>query len=191
MKKVILMAVSVVALVAFEPAEQTKWTVDKAHAKLGFMATHMMVSDVEGWFKSFDATIVTNSQDFTDAQVELTADVKSINTDMEMRDNDLRSASYFETDKFPTLTFKSKTFKKVKDNLYKVTGDLTMHGVTKPVELNAICRMGENPMNKKAIAGFKISGSVKRSDFGIGAKTPEAIVSDVITIVANAEFNKN
>ncbi len=191
MKKALFIAVSMVALVAFKPIEQTKWSVDKAHAKVGFMVTHMMVSDVEGWFKTFDGTVTTTKEDFTDAQVEFTADVKSINTEMEMRDNDLRSANYFDVEKYPTLTFKSKSFKKIKDNAYKVIGDLTMHGVTKSIVLDAVCRMGENPMNKKAIAGFKISGTLKRSDFGIGEKAPNAIVSDEIVLVANAELNKN
>ncbi len=180
-----------VALVSFKPIEKTTWALDKNHAKLGFMVTHMMVSDVEGWFKTFDATLTSTKADFADAEVELTAEVKSINTDIEMRDKDLRSGNFFDVEKYPTLTFKSKSFKRVKDNVYKVSGDLTICGITKTIELDAMCRMGENPMSKKIIAGFKISGTLKRSDFGIGPKTPNAIVGDEIQIVSNAEFNKN
>jgi polyisoprenoid-binding protein YceI len=175
---------------AFKPAETATWTLDKNHAKLGFTVTHMMVSDVEGWFKTFDAKITANGADFTDAVVEMTADVNSINTDVEKRDTHLKSDDFFDVAKFPTLTFKSTSFKKADGGKYKVTGDLTMHGVTKSVVLDAVCRMAANPMSKKDIAGFKISGSLKRSDFGIGAKMGPTVLSDEITLVANAEFGK-
>jgi polyisoprenoid-binding protein YceI len=150
-----------------------------------------MVSDVEGLFKSFDAKITSSASDFSDAVVEMTADVNSISTENEMRDKDLKGPNYFDAAKYPTLTFKSKTFKKVKDNTYKVTGDLTMHGVTKPVELDVLCRLGTNPQSKKTIAGFKITGKLNRKDFGIGSGAPEAMVSNEVALVANAEFVKD
>ena len=115
----------------------------------------------------------------------------SINTDNEQRDTHLKSPDFFDAAKFATLTFKSKSFKKVKDNTYKVTGDLTMHGVTKTVELDAVARIGTNPMSKKTVAGFKIAGTLKRSDFGIGASMPASMLSEEIAIIANAEFAKN
>lgn len=165
------------------------WTMDKNHAKLGFTVTHLMVSDVDGVFKSFDAKITSPSDDFSDAVVEMTADVKSIDTGNEMRDKDLRGENYFDAEKYNTVTFKSKTFKKVKENTYKVTGDLTMRGVTKTIELDALCRMGKNPQNQKTIAGFKITGALNRKDFNIGKSAPSAMVSDEVTLVANAEFS--
>ena len=191
MKKLIFIAAAAVALVAFKPVENATWTLDKNHAKLGFTITHLMVSDVEGWFKTFDATITTSKEDFSDAVVEMTADVNSINTDQEKRDAHLKSDDFFDAEKFPKLTFKSKSFKKVKDNTYKVTGDLTMHGVTKTVEFDAIAKIGTNPMSKKAVAGFKLSGTIKRSDFAIGASMGAAMLSDEVVLVANAEFGKN
>jgi polyisoprenoid-binding protein YceI len=78
----------------------------------------------------------------------------------------------------------------VNDTNYKVTGDLTIHGITKTVELDAICRIGTNPANKQTIAGFKITGKIKRSDFAIGASMGSGLVSDEVSIVANAEFIK-
>ena len=191
MKKLIFIAAAAVALVAFKPVENATWKLDKAHAKLGFTVTHLMVSDVEGWFKSFDATITSTKEDFSDAVVEMSADISSINTDNEQRDTHLKSPDFFDAAKYATLTFKSKSFKKVKDNMYKVTGDLTMHGVTKSVELDAVARMGTNPMSKKTVAGFKISGTLKRSDFAIGASMPTAVVSEEVALIANAEFAKN
>jgi polyisoprenoid-binding protein YceI len=185
-----ILAVSAL-LISFKAPEKATWSMDKNHAKLGFTITHLMVSDVEGWFKSFDAKITSSAEDFSDAVVEMTADVNSINTENEQRDNHLRSADFFDVAKYPALSFKSKTFKKVSGNTYKVTGDLTMHGITKTVELDAICRMGSNPRNQQPIAGFKITGTIKRADFGIGPSMPAAVLSDEVSIVANAEFGKN
>jgi polyisoprenoid-binding protein YceI len=191
MKKitVITLVVFTAFLVSFKAPDT--WKTDKDHAKLGFTITHLMVSDVEGWFKSFEATVTTTNKDFTDAVVVMTADVSSINTESEARDKHLKSPDFFDAEKYPVITFKSKTFKKVNETNYKVTGDLTMHGVTKPIELDAICRMGTNPMNKKEIAGFKITGKLNRTDFGIGASMPEAMIGNEVTIIANAELDKN
>jgi polyisoprenoid-binding protein YceI len=177
-------------LFSFNNTERATWSLDKNHAKLGFTITHLMVSDVEGWFKSFDAKITSSADDFSDAQVEMTADVSSINTDNEMRDKHLKSPDFFDVAKYPGISFKSTTFRKVSDNIYKVTGDLTMHGITKTIELDAFCRMGTNPNTKQTIAGFKITGMIKRTDFGIGTSMPTAMVSDEVSIVANAEFAK-
>ena len=122
----------------------------------------------------------------------MSAEAGSIYTDNDMRDNDLKSASYFDAEKFPSVTFKSTSFKKAKAaNNYTVKGNLTMHGITKQVTLVAIARLGVNPMSKKNIAGFKISGKVNRLDFGIGSGTPSAIISNEVIIDANAEFIKN
>jgi polyisoprenoid-binding protein YceI len=192
MKKITIIAAFALstALMSFSFLEPSTWTIDKGHSKLGFSITHLMVSEVEGGFKFSDVKITAVNEDFSDAVVEMTADAKSINTDNEKRDEHLRSADFMDTEKFPTITFKSKSFKKAGDKTYKVTGDLTMHGVTKSVELNAVCRTGTNPMSKKLIAGFKISGTIKRTDFGIGATTPAAMLSDEIMLNANAEFAK-
>jgi polyisoprenoid-binding protein YceI len=167
------------------------WSLDKSHSKLGFGITHLMVSSVEGSFKSFDAKIVSSKEDFSDAVVELTADVNSIDTDNEQRDNHLKNPDYFDAAKYPALTFKSKSFKKVADKKYKVAGDLTLHGVTKPVELEVTLNgTAVHPYNKKTIAGFKATGVLKRSDFAIAPSTPAAALSDEVSITANAEFVK-
>lgn len=181
----------VVLLFSLKINRDSSWSLDKAHAKLGFTIGHLMISDVEGRFKTFDAKINATKEDFTDAVVEMTAEVNSLSTDNEKRDEDLKSPNYFDVAKYPLITFKSKSFKKVEGNLYKVTGNLTMHGVTKEIVLDAVCKTGIHPMNKKDIAGFKITGQLKRTDFGISPSTPAAMIGDEVSLIANAEFSKD
>jgi polyisoprenoid-binding protein YceI len=191
MKKLALAAAVVLtALVSVQSYAQSTWTVDKAHSKLGFSITHMGVSDVDGSFKITDATITSPSDDFNGATVELTADAASINTDQDARDKHVRGDAFLDVAKYPTITFKSTSFKKTGANTYAVTGNLTMHGVTKAVTLTATLRQGVG-MNKKPVAGFKISGSINRKDFGVGTGFGSAMLSDEIVVTANTEFGKN
>ncbi|UFH55801.1 YceI family protein [Spirosoma sp. KNUC1025] len=187
MKKVILAAA---LLFSSAGAFAQNWTLDKAHSNLGFTVTHMMLSEVDGKFQDFDVKMTSNKPDFTDAQIELTADVSSVNTNQEKRDGHLKSPDFFDASKYPTLSFKSKSISKVSANKYKLMGDLTMHGVTKPVTLDAVINGPvTNPMNKKTLAGFKVSGEVKRADFTVGT-VPTAVVSDEIAIRASGELVK-
>jgi len=188
-KTALLFAVcSVLSLAGFA---QTTWSLDPAHSKLGFTVTHMMISDVDGQFSKFDAKITSSKDDFSDAVVELSADVNSVNTDNEKRDGHLKGEDFFDAAKYNTITFKSKSFQKVGENKYKVAGDLTLHGVTKPVTLDATLRgTTVNPMSKKTVAGFKVTGAIKRADFSFGTKFPNAMLSDEVTITANTEFIK-
>lgn len=192
MKRLSLLLVLVATtLFGFKGIQATTWLVDKAHSKLGFEITHLMVSDVEGSFKNFDAKITASKEDFTDAVIELTADVASVNTDNEKRDQHLTSEDFFDAAKYPKLTFKSTSIKKVSGNKYQVAGNLTFHGVTKPVTLDAVLRgVITNPQSKKTIAGFKVSGTIKRSDFNFGTKYPNAMLSDEVVLNANTEFVK-
>lgn len=191
MKKTLITLFTAVALMAFKPVADTTWSVDSAHSKLGFTVTHMMISDVEGNFKKFSATIKSTKDDFSDAVVELTADVNTVNTENDQRDGHLKSPDFFDAAKFSTLTFKSTAFKKVDAKNYKVSGNLTLHGVTKAVTLDAVYRgQFTNPQSGKTSAGFKVSGTINRKDFGIGAKTPAAVLSEEVTLVANTEFIK-
>lgn len=187
MKKLNILAAFV--LIAGSAFAQT-WAVDKAHAKLGFGITHMQLSEVDGNFKTFDATITSSKDDFSDAVFDISADIASIDTDMEMRDNDLKSEKYFDAAKFPKLTFKSTSLKKVEGNKYKLAGDLTLHGVTKPIEMDVIINGPvANPRDKKMMVGLKVSGTFKRTDFGIGG-AGGAMLSEEVLIVANGEFKK-
>lgn len=170
---------------------QTTWKNDKAHSKLTFTVTHLMVSDVDGLFKNFDVTIQASKPDFSDAVFSLTAEAASINTEVEMRDNDLKSPNFFDVAKFPVITFKSTAIQPVGNNHYKLTGNLTMHGITNPVTMNLVYRGTiVNPMTKKDDAGFKLTGTINRTDFNIGTKYPSAMISDEVTIKADGEFAK-
>ncbi|MCW5909501.1 MAG: YceI family protein [Cyclobacteriaceae bacterium] len=184
MKKInVLVALLFVAGVA---TAQTTWKVDKAHSKLGFAITHLLISEVEGQFNSFDATITATGEDFSDAAIELTADISSIDTNNESRDKHLRSADFFDVEKFATLSFKSTSFKKTAEKTYKVTGDLTLHGVTKPVTMDITLIGTTTGRDGKKIAGFKATGTLNRIDFGVGKSGPSA--GDEVTITAKGEF---
>lgn len=187
MKKLLLICGTV--LFAASAASAQTWKLDKAHAKLGFGITHMKISEVEGTFKNFDVTVNATKADFTDAQIELNADINSINTENDMRDNHIKGSDYFDAAKYPTLTFKSTSIKKTSGNNYKVSGVLTLHGVSKPVVLDAkLNGVGENPMSKKTTAGFKITGVIKRSAFGVGESS--AMLGDDVTLNSNIEIVK-
>lgn len=186
MKKVIsLISVFAIATISFA---QTTYTLDKNHARLSFSVVHFGISHIEGNFKTFDATFVSSKEDFSDAQIELTADVKSINTEVEMRDADLRD-NWFEAAKFPSLTLKSASFKKVSGNNYKLKGNISMHGITKPVEFDVVFNgKGLNPFTKKYSYGFTITGKLHRLDFGIGKDPLATGVSNEIELKSNVEF---
>jgi len=187
-KNVLLLTALLVSAATFA---QT-WSLDKAHSKLGFSVSHLMISTVDGSFKSVEAKITSSKEDFSDAVIELTAETNSVNTDNEKRDGHLQTPDFFDAAKYPTITFKSKSFKKTGDKKYKLSGDLTLHGVTKPVELDVVLGgVAVHPYTKKNIAGFKITGTIKRSDFGVGTGTPTSVVGDEVVIAAATEFAKD
>ena len=185
-------ALTVATLLTLSVAHAQTWTADKAHAKVGFTVTHLMLTEVDGNFKLYDAKITATKADLSDAVLELTADISSINTENERRDGHLKGPDFFDAAKYPTLTFKSTSFQKVDGKKYKLTGDLTMHGVTKPVTLDAVL-VGpvtmDSPRGKQEKAGLKISGTVKRSDFGVGSSST-AVVGDEVELKATGEFAK-
>ncbi|HJD76099.1 MAG TPA: YceI family protein [Bacteroides reticulotermitis] len=190
MKKLFFTTAFVLSILAAH--SQTTWSNDPAHSRLGFVVKHLTISQIDGRFADFSVKVTTTKADYSDAQIEVTAKVASIDTDIEARDNHLRSADFFDAEKYPTLTFKSTTVKKVGKNKGKLYGNLTFHGITKLVALD-VQYFGSvvNAMNNAQTAGFQITGEVKRSDFNLGTKYPEAMISDKIKIVANAEFSPN
>ena len=116
------------------------WKNDKAHSQLAFTITHLGVSDVSGTFNDFDVEVKTSKPDFSDAEFTLSAKVSSVDTRIEMRDNHLKSPDFFDAAKYPEITFKSTVIKSVGKNKYKLTCDLTLKGVTKPVVLDLLYR---------------------------------------------------
>ena len=149
------------------------------------------MSDVSGTFNDFDVTVQSSKNDFSDAVFELKAKVASIDTRIEARVNHLKSADFFDVEKHPEFNFKSTSLKKKGKNKYELTGDLTLHGVTKAVTMNLQFRgVTENPMSKATTAGFQLDGVIKRSDFNVGPKFPSSMISDEVRIKADGEFTQ-
>jgi polyisoprenoid-binding protein YceI len=170
---------------------QSTWKADPMHSKLAFAVTHLGIADISGSFKSFDLSVTGAKADFSDAVFDLTVDVASINTQVDPRDEHLRSADFFDTAKYPKMTFKSTGVKMVSKDKYEVTGNLTMHGTTKPIKLQFWYRgTVENPQSKALTAGFQVTGSLNRADFGIGTKFPPPMISNEISIKADGELTK-
>jgi len=187
-KTFILLAFALLNVAAFA---QTTWKSDKYHSKLQFTITHLMVSDVDGEFKDFSATIVAASPDFSDAKFEMTANTASVNTGIDPRDNHLKTDAFFDVAKYPTMTFTSTGITKTSNSHYKLTGSLTLHGVTKSQTFDLWYRGTiSNPMNKADDAGFQVTGVIKRSDFNIGSGFGSSTLSDEVAVKANGEFGK-
>ena len=180
-----------VALISTSVFAQTTWNVDNAHAKLAFSTVHLGISDVSGSFNEFDATIVAAEEDFSDAVFKLTVDVASIDTKVGMRDDHLKSADFFEAEKYPEMTYKSTSIRKAGEDRYALTGDLTLHGVTKPVTMELWYRGTiENEQSGAITSGFQVTGTIKRTDFNVGPSFPFGMISDEVTIKADGEFIK-
>jgi len=170
------------------------WTVDKPHTNVKFSVAHLVISDVDGNFKSFDGTMEASKPDFSDAKITFTADVNSINTDNDMRDNHLKSDDFFNAAKFPQIKFVSTSFTPLGDNKYKLVGNLTIRDVTKPVTFDVkyggtVVAMGGTH------AGFKATTTIDRFDYNLKwSKTTEAgglVAGKDVEITINADFKKS
>lgn len=183
--------VAAAALLSFATADMLSFDADVAHSNVRFTIKHMGISDFNGNFGKFDTKMTATKEDLSDATIEFSADAASINTGIEKRDEHLKAADFLDAAKYEKITFKSTSFKKVKGNNYTVVGELSLHGVTKEVKLNAE-KIGttENPQSGKSITGFKITGQIKRSDFGVATGFPTQMLSDEIQVIADLELVK-
>jgi polyisoprenoid-binding protein YceI len=175
-------------------AQPSTWKVDPAHSNVEFTVTHMMISEVTGRFKDFFVTLTQNNEDFSGSSLTATIKTASISTDNDRRDNHLRSADFFEVEKFPEMTFKSTSFDKLGGNQFRITGDLTMHGITKSVALETIYNGQEKDSRGTVYAGFKATGRVNRYDFGlkwnVGLEAGGILVSENVDITLNIKMMK-
>jgi polyisoprenoid-binding protein YceI len=162
-KTALSLLVLLVASVSF--AEEI-YTIDQSHSEVGFQVRHLL-SKVRGRFTAFDGTIRADWARPANSSVEFTIDAKSINTDNERRDNHLRSADFFEVEKFPQITFKSTSVKATGERTFDVTGNLTMHGVTKVVTLPVVFAGKIKDGRGKTRGAFETALTLKRSDYGI------------------------
>ena len=178
----------------FTANAQSTWKSDPAHSSIEFTVTHMVISEVTGKFGGFEAVIESGKEDFTNASIEFSADASSINTGIEKRDAHLKSADFFDVEKFPKLTFKSTSFKKVEGKKYALKGNLTMHGVTKPVVLDVVYNGTIKDPYGQTKAGFKITGELNRTDYGLAwnaaLETGGVVVSEEVGITANIQLVK-
>lgn len=162
---------------------------DAAHSRIQFTVTHLGINDITGNFDKADLTIKADEKNFVNSKLTFSADVNSINTHIEARDNHLKSADFFDAAKFPTMDFTSTSLTKTKKDHYTLKGNLTMHGVTKPVTLTLIYKGSTvNAMNKKTTYGYQVLGTIKRSDFNVGPNFPAPMISDVVNIKGDFEL---
>lgn len=164
------------------------WAIDPTHSTVGFTVRHLVVSKVRGRFQNFSGTVTVAADGTPSVDAEI--DVTSITTDNEQRDGHLKTADFFEVEKFPTATFKS-TSVKADGGDFVVTGDFTLHGVTKSIDLKLEFN-GVNPgMGNGPVAGFEASTTINRKDFGISIDMPleggGAVVGDKIALNLDIE----
>lgn len=162
------------------------YKIDAAHSEINFKVKHLMITNVTGSFTKFDATLEAKADDLSDAKISFEADVNSISTNNEQRDGHLKSDDFFNAEKFPKLTFKSTEFKKLSDDKYKLSGDLTIRDVTKRVELGV--EFGgtmTDPWGQEK-AGFEIHGKISRKEFNLNwnavTEAGGVVVSDEVRL---------
>jgi len=173
---------------------KTSWVIDPTHSEIQFKVKHLVISTVTGSFKTFEGTVETDGDDLTTANINFSADIASIDTNQAQRDEHLRSAEFFDAANHPKMTFTSSSLEKTGDDTYKLKGDLTMKGVTKPVVLDAEYGGAMTDFYGQNKAGFEINGKINRKDFGLTwSATTEAggvVVGDEIKLVINIQLIK-
>ena len=173
----------------------TTWNIDAVHSSAQFKVKHLMISNVKGEFASITGSLQLDNADLTNSRIEATIDAATINTRDEKRDAHLRSADFFDVEKFPTLSFKSGRVSKKADGELVVAGDLTIHGVTKPVtfEVEGPSAPTKDPWGGTRM-GLTATTRINRKDFGLTWNTAlEAggvVVGEEVTITLEVEFIK-
>jgi len=174
---------------------KTTWNLDAIHSNLDFSVKHMMISTVRGNFKDFNVTVIADNNDFSNAQVTVDINVDSIHTAQEQREAHLKSPDFFDSINFPKATFKSTSIEKAgAEGAYKVHGDLTIRGITKPVTVDAEFNgTGNDPYGNEK-AGFDFNTVINRTDFGVNFNSPlesgGVMVSNHVKISGGLELVK-
>jgi len=172
----------------------TMWKIDPAHSEINFKVKHLVVSTVTGHFNQFDASVETDTEDFSDAKITFEADVNSISTKNEQRDTHLKSADFFDAQNHPKITFISKSIKKISDHELQVKGDITIRGIKKEISLDVIFNGVVAGFGGSQVAGFEVRGKLNRFDYGLQwnalTEAGGVVVSNEVRIEILAEFNK-
>jgi polyisoprenoid-binding protein YceI len=195
MKSVIAAITAIIALALPLAASASTWTIDPDHTNVGFKVRHLMVSNVRGNFEKESGVIELNDQDITKSKVEVTIDTRSVNTNVQKRDDHLRSADFLNVAAYPTMSFVSKKVAKAGKDRLKVTGNLTLHGVTREVVLDV-----EGPSQESKDPwgnirrGASASTTINRKDFGLvwnkALETGGVVVGDEVNITLEIEMIK-
>jgi polyisoprenoid-binding protein YceI len=171
-------------------AQSASWTIDPNHSSINFEVRHLGVSNVHGSLNGVKGTVAFDEKDITKSKVEATADTATVNTNVDRRDQDLKSPKYFDVQKYPQLSFKSTSVSNAGGKL-TMTGDLTLNGVTKSITLDVD---GPAPPQTdkqgKTRSGFSATGKLKRSDYNFGSGTPSAVIGDDIKFSIDVEIDK-
>lgn len=174
-------------------AASPSWTLDQAHSNVTFSLQHMVISEVTGSFKEFEVNLHSSKEDFSDASIEATVAVNSINTENDRRDAHLKTDDFFNAEKFPTIKFKSSSFEKIGENHYAIKGWLTIRDTTKEVTIDALLN-GILKTSRGERAGWKGTLSINRFDYGLKwnqtFETGGLIAGAAVNIVFNFEFVK-
>lgn len=174
---------------------QGSWKIDASHSSVGFSVTHMVISETEGKFETFSGTVKTTSDDFENAKISVTIDPATINTGDNRRDKHLKNPDFFDVEKFKEMTFTSTSMKKTGDKTYVLKGNLMMHGVTKPVELNVDYRGTVKDPWGNTRAGFRAEGKLDRYEWGLKyggvMEAGGLVIGQHVTLTINLELIKN
>jgi polyisoprenoid-binding protein YceI len=146
---------------------QSTWNFDASHSSVRFAVDHMVVSEVEGKFTTFEGTVESATEDFSDAKINFKIDVNSVDTDNAKRDGHLKNEDFFDVTKHPEMTFESISVEKIKEGKYNLIGNLTLHGITKEITLKMSYGGTVKDPWGNTRAGLKVTGSLNRTDFGL------------------------
>lgn len=193
MKKSVL-SLAFVLIAGFAFSQTTNWKIDNSHSNVTFEIDHMVISTVTGKFQEFDGVIKADKADFSDADISFTIQAASVNTNNEKRDDHLRNEDFFDVTNHPTITFIGKKLTPESGKEYKLVGDLTMHGVTKEVELDVKYNGTVKDPWGNTRAGFKVSGELDRTDYGLvynsALEAGGLVIGEEVEIQVNLELVK-
>jgi len=172
----------------------TKWVIDPMHSEVQFKVKHLVISTVSGFFKSFTGELITDGDDFENAEIDFTLDIDSIDTNQSQRDEHLKSPEFFDAATYPKISFKSTSFAKTDDDEFALKGDLTIKDVTKPVSLAVEFGGSAADFYGNTKAGFEISGKINRKEFGLTwdgvTEAGSIVVGEDIKLLINVQFAK-
>lgn len=175
-------------------AQKTKWVIDPTHSKVNFRVKHLMISNVEGNFREFEGQATTSGDDFTTVQVSFTMKSASVDTEIADRDAHLKSPDFFDVEKYPVISFVANGMKDLGDDMYELTGDLTIKDITHPVTLTVEYGGTMTDPWGNVKAGFSLTGKIKRKDWGLNWNTAlEAggvLVGEEVKISGDIQFAK-